>query len=753
MRQRKVSGIGLILIFGFVATRAFAGVDALDPRKGEIDGKAALALWARSDTAEQALLDPHGMTVHFVPVAEPDQEFVFPCGEWFSPPAGEYRFWLEGNGQISPAQGVMGYAAAPFRGRGSVAMSEVVRAGTVALDQAVRLESDQDLRLLYVGVQNRSGAPQPEMSRRVLARNESGVLMPAGPLLAGLYDEKANEYRWLTRPLGVPAGGEVLVGPPKKRSGTDVFAILDRPKPAVSFQEYDARAVLIGADGKALQADLLMPTAERLFAVWYGVEERVATLEIRSPSVFLPHREIALRPGKVETYRGKLRPLPQLSVQVDLPAELASREDGLITVSTFPERQKVAERPLARGGGRFLFEKLPVQQLEVVVDLPPWRFTERPDLSDGFDHQVEIYARGVRVSGTVYRGPKPHSAMVSFRFWTGGDKYTLRVDTDSEGNYQAQFFRPTSVALVELDGAPGPPFIQMLSDSFEHDTALDFHLPGNSFSVRTVDAETGAAVTGAEVKYINYRGAPGEDLRKVVGRRVTDSKGRAALPPLTPGEVWLTASADGYREPEYLKVPIDEDESGREIEVALEPEDSHGGRLSLLLPNGAPAGAAEVVATEGSNGQGFWRGSAGPDGLVDLPARIQGSLLLAKSSLSGALARVWSGGDEEWTLPPAAPPLEVSVKRSWGDPAPWARIAVAIDGQVFTGALLQWLAGSSGTDGRGLWLGSGLPQAPLRVVAWVPADDTPRDPVALVSSFGVTAVPPWPGIVELEAVE
>ena len=751
--QRRWLGIALAVLLASGMPRVAAQVIPLDPGQGEIDGRAALAMWARAEGSQKELLDPKGMTAHLVPVSDPDREQIFPCGAWISPPAGEYRFWLEGNGYISPAHGVMSYSAPLFRGRGSITVRRVVPAGWVEPGPGVSIEPDQELRLLHLESHNQLDSPQPEMSRRLKAGAGRGVLMPAGPVLVGLFDRTAREYRWLASPVEVPAGGTAVIEPPARGTDTDVVAILERPRVALTFENYDAKAILVASDGEELKPNLLVPTAERLYAVWYGVKGRLATLEIRSPTVFLPRQDIALRTGRVETYRGSLRDLPRLSVQVDLPAELASRENGEVELLTFPERERLAGQPLVKGGGRLVFDRVPARQLEVVVDLAPWRFAAQPDLSDGLDQEVEIRPEAVQVSGTVYRGDQPHQATVTFRFWTAGEKYLHRVETDHDGFYQTLLFRPSLVAMVELGGETGRPYIQMLTEDFTHDTVLDFHLPANSFSVRTVDGKTGAGVAGAQVKYALRAGEPGKEVGKEAGRLVADREGRADLPPVPAGELWLSASAEGYRDSEFLKVPVSSDDPGREIDLILEPDDGERGRLTLRLPNGSAAAGAEAVAVAEPEGTAVWRGQADLSGVVEIPSWIEGRLVAVRSPLAGWLARPWRGGEVEWTLPPVAPPLAVRVERGWGDPAPWARIALEVGDRIFSGPLLQWLAGTSATGANAMWQAVGLPATPVRLVAWIPAEDTPRDPIALLASFGVTAAPPWPGVVELEAVE
>lgn len=712
--------------------------------------------------AERELLDPSGMEAHLVPMADLDREVVFPCGEWVLPEAGEYRFWLEGAGWISTSHGILGYSAPPFAGRGSVTVRTVVPSGRVALEPATALGASDELRLLHLESHNRLDSPQPEMSRRFRGELPAeGLAMPAGPVLAAVYDRDRGEYEWVSRPIDLAVGSTAAVAQRIPRVGSDVVVILDRPKAAVAFEEYDVTPSLSLADGALRQPDVLIPTAERLYAVWYEVEGRLATLAVDSASTFLPEQEIPLRAGRVESFRGVLRPLPGLTVRLDLPPELSMGEEPFVELSTFPERVHLQRHALSAAEDRVVFDGVPARRVEVAVDLPPWRFMERVDLGDGLDREVWVRPRPVEVSGTVHRGDRPHPAEVTFSLWTGDERYLHRVETDDEGRYRTWLYRPSTVAWVELRGVDTRPWVEMLSASFEQDTVLDFVVPGNDWTVQVTDTETGEPLAGAEVRYVSVQGVPPKDLGRQSGRVTTDGEGSAALPPLAPGEVWLTAFADGYRTPDLLKLAVEESDPGRQVEIALQPDEPESsGRLVIKLPDGRPAAGAELVAVPrlGADAEPAWSGSADALGAVELPDRLLDHVLVVRHPEVAFLARPWSGASsvagETWSLPAVAAPLTVRLRRSWGDPAPWARVAVEVGDALLSGGMLRWAAGSSSADDTGTWRATGLPAGqPVAVVAWMPAEDVPRDPVALLASFATRIPYPWTGTVELEAVE
>lgn len=730
----------------------------LDPEQGEILGKAAIAFVALDKSGERPL-SQEGLEVHLSPLASPTEELTFPCGEWILPPAGEYRFWIEGEGRISPSHGIFGYSAPPFEGRGSISARPTMLAGTVALGAETSLSEDEELRLLHVDSHNQGESPQPEMSRRVRgSRISEGVLMPSGPVVAGVFSRTADGYRTIARPVEVVPGRTVRPQMGAPADGSDVIAILDRPKVATTFEEYDTDPFLALADASERAPDVLIPTAERLFAIWYGVVGRVATLRVRSPSLHLPPREIPLRVGKVETYRGALAPLPSLEVTVTLPEGFPLADDAAVEVLREATGESVISLNLV-AAGTVTVPAVPAEPLKVVLSLPPFRQSEAVDLSDGTDGEVTFHFKAYLVTGVVYRGDEPHPADLEFGFWSG-PRYRKTIPTDDEGRYQAVFLRPPYAVAIRLRERPDAPYSEVLAnETFEEVTHLDFHVPGNSFVVHVVDARTGGGIGNSVVGVVNMWGKTTEDEEgfSTAMSLDTNMEGRTEVPPLRPGEVWLTAEAAGYRPRDHLKFVLGSDDPGREMTIELEPAGSTE-RVQALLPTGVPAAGAEAIVVAALDQDGaapVWRGTADASGWFEVPDGIGEGWMILRHPSAAFLAGRWTPATtgEPWRLPAAAAPLSLHVVRSWGDPAPWGRLALGLDGITLAGTSLQWAAGSGAADGTGFWRSNGLPAGPIEVVAWVAGDGTPRDPAALLASFATRISYPWNGPIEIEAIE
>jgi hypothetical protein len=388
--------------------------------------------------------------------------------------------------------------------------------------------------------------------------------------------------------------------------------------------------------------------------------------------------------------------------------------------------------------------------LEVVLEAESGTFRQRIDLGGGADQTVWFEPRPILLHGTVFVGKSPRPAELLFR--SGGVREGLRVTTDDEGSYDTVLFSPVSLVLVELLDRRGTAFTELLSESIRVSGRRDFHLPGNRFEVRVVDARTSAPLPGAEVG-ASVRGRDGGNAGFEV---LADDEGVAQLPPIRTGLLQLSASAAGYLpSPSPLDVEVDDDAGERQFELALEPE-GEVERLRLLTSEGAPASGAEVLA-RGPGGQGIvWTGRASEEGIVELPESAAGGVLWIRHPSSAFLVRSWQGfsaGDafEVWSLPPrASAPLALLVVDRAGDPVPWARIALSVAGLRLAGEELAWLLEApAGTGADGYWETRGLPPSSVRVVAWSrfregPSPDPDHDPAAVAVGF------PWTGTVPIE---
>jgi hypothetical protein len=755
--------LGLVAAPGAGAGAAGVGrPPTIDVTQGQIDGQAAVSFWAVRGFDGETPLAVEGCSAHLQreePGADELAETVIDCGVWTVPPAGRYRYWIEAPGLVSPAMNVFRFKPAPFRGKGTAAVRPVVPAGRVAVAKgspwAGRLRARELwLRLLAVDSHNQGGSPLPELTRTVTGdATLAGVPMPVGGVVAGIWDPRAGEYVALARPIEVAASGLTVVDPRPPEAASDLLAVIELARPATTFDE---AAVELGAvaspdlGGPARPPDLTVASVYRVFAVWYGVPERRVSLAAESPGGFLPTTEIPLRAGRVESYRGALRHKPGLTVHLEVPGGFEPPPGSAIVVSRLPDRLEVGRRPVDPRRTEYRFGPLKPERLEVVLDMPPVRTVRPADLSDGDDGEVTFELQPIRVAGTVYRGKRPSPATVTFRRGMEDDRYAVSAEADEDGDYELVLFRPARYDIyVALEGREGPPFIS-LKEPIEGDTLLDLYIPDNALRVRVVDEATGEGVGGATVMLVGHSRSFRLDE--------TDAEGVALLPPQPPGPLRLVAAAEGYEEGPGVETIVGPEDRSREIRLPVRKTGAVPA-VRLLLPGGAPAAGAEAwaVAAPGPDAAALWRGTADARGVLKLPRSVDGALLLVRHPGAGGGARRIDLPEREgaepvpWTLAPRAPTLAIQVERAEGEPAPWARLAVWVDGQPLTGTPLRWLLGADMADSRGSWLATNLPAAPVDLVAWeAGSPDPPMGPST--RAMAMTVPFPWQEPVRLTAV-
>ncbi|MCP4662939.1 MAG: hypothetical protein GY856_46700, partial [bacterium] len=245
----------------------------IDVSLGHINGKVALSLWPAKGLEDQRLIDPSGFEAHLAKEEDLDEELIFPCGTWFQPPPGRYKFWLEGRGSISPFSSVLHFAGGPFKTQGLAGVTPVVPGGVVALSHEGRLKGDIALRLLHIDSHNSAPKIRREMSRRLIGDAMSqGALMPEGLVLAALFDKSSNEYLAISRPVQVSRRATTWVRPQPPKANTDLLVVLDRPILLTDRARYDVEPVLVGLTGNEKRPDVTVPTPERLYAIWYDLQ-------------------------------------------------------------------------------------------------------------------------------------------------------------------------------------------------------------------------------------------------------------------------------------------------------------------------------------------------------------------------------------------------------------------------------------------------------------------------------------------------
>ncbi|MEM7481448.1 MAG: carboxypeptidase-like regulatory domain-containing protein [Acidobacteriota bacterium] len=692
-----------------------------------------------------------------VPRADVSKLLTFPASTWFQAPPGKYKAWVEGNWTISPFPVVLGFSDTPFRKRGRSLGIIVVPAGKVALDPEAQAPEKGYLSLLHTESHNRGTAPKFELSRRVTGQDlHEGTLMPAGAVLAGLYDEDRREYRTLQEVL-IESGKLSRITPEPPAPGTStLIAVLERPNFILSHEDHDLVITATLPGEEPTTPDLVVPASRRVYAVWYELEALQARVDVHSPSVFLEPQDVQLRPGHVEDIRATLQPLPSLDLSLDLAPPL--RESSLtVAVTTYPGREVLERVELPPTAAHHRFDRLPRSPVEVVLEVDPWQFRERVDLSDGKNQLVEFRPRPHTLRGTVYRGSEGHEATISFR--SGHPDRRLVVDSDTQGEYEAFLF-PDSfyrAVMIQLKDHSGPPFVDLVMQPLDQIDTLDFHLPGATYKVRVIDETTGVGIPDATV-YASNRfldgGKEGPE-RRVSQSTTTDEEGIAELQPLRPGTVELTARAEQYLPSSPVREAIPDAEDEQELELTLQPEGKTA-RLRLLLPSGLPASGARLLALSDLNQkQPLWEGQADHQGELEVPHSVDTALLLVRHPTAGFLLKSWTGGSDEieWSLPSRASPLKIQVLDPAGDPVALAMVKLKIAEHWLAGSTLAWLTESrGGANQRGIWQATSIPAGPIEILAWrreatLSALAGVLDPQAVALEY------PWPSTVEVIAAE
>ncbi len=77
--------------------------------------------------------------------------------------------------------------------------------------------------------------------------------------------------------------------------------------------------------GDSLRPDLLIPTSERLYGVWYGIQSGVVTLRIESQFIYMSRQEIVVRENRAESFYADLHKLPKPQLRRDVYVNLEIR--------------------------------------------------------------------------------------------------------------------------------------------------------------------------------------------------------------------------------------------------------------------------------------------------------------------------------------------------------------------------------------------------------------------------------------------
>ena len=225
--MRTAIGWGALGLLGLLASAAYAA-ELPNPEDGVINGIDAIGIWVTDlgyDALHRTIFSPRGFSAHIFPGRDWRREEVYPCGAWFLPSPESHDFFIEGNGKVSPLLGAFSFSGRTRQGVGKLAVFPVVAAGRIMVAIAGGLPKDATVRLHHLSSHIIDGSIHRGMQRWATVDGAGrGIRMPAGPVLALLFDERADRYIAIARPVTLSAGGwaNVELTPPARGTSSPV---------------------------------------------------------------------------------------------------------------------------------------------------------------------------------------------------------------------------------------------------------------------------------------------------------------------------------------------------------------------------------------------------------------------------------------------------------------------------------------------------------------------------------------------------
>ena len=669
--------------------------------EGLIDGHPALAMWPILGEKDTLPSDPTGYFVHLIPHRDQQREVSRPAGEWFLlDEPGFYRWFLEGAGMISKAQHVVFWGLGSGE-RGLRMLDQVVPAGLVALDPDIPIKPGCSVHLYSVG--GRFLRPVK------LSSPSKPIQMPPGPVLALLHDDAKNEWLAVARVTEArPDRPGIVAFRTPAPPAADLFVRVVVEGAVLDESAADATAALT-ASGTQHRPDVVFHDPSGVYAAWWGLTDRTATVHVAAKGVLPFDQEVALPSGALRYVDGRVSPGSTLTVALELPEGLAS--PGM-SLRVLDGTRVLQERQIVDVHSKLKFPNMPRHLLHLVLRSGVWKVNESVDMSDGEDREVALAPPAIHVAGTVTRCGKPAAVEVGF-LSDGTDFRWASTKTDQDGHYAATVFHPITLLKFTLPGTSD--LLEPLNRAIAHDTTRDFELPCNQYLVHVTDARTGSPVADAKVGILNN----GERAGASAESR-TNSDGEVKLHPLRPGNLTLTVLAEGY-EKASVKQEVPKEPTEKVIDVALQPS-APGAKARLLLADGRPASGAEVAGIGPDGATLLWEGTCDGDGAVTLPEQALASALLARHASAGLLVAPWPTNKDETTvvtMPPLGAQRRLIARTADGQPAAWAGVAVWVNGVRLRESALGWATQADplcGRAGEYRWVGG--PLQGVMVVCW-----------------------------------
>ena len=689
-----------------------------------------------------------GLSLHLVPV-DSHQEYVVSATEPAQAPYGTSRVWLQGEGLMTPFSQLVSNRA----GETEPLELPVVAAGIVEKPVGFADEEDLVLHLFHAGDYRVEGTLRWELwLRRPLPEITGGVLMPEGPTVALLWDERRDRFVAASRPFEVSAAAPVSAPLRAPGPGGDLWARVAKRSagPKGSPPEIE---LLRSQERHA--PDLEIEVAEHYELFWYDLEPGPISLQMSSPLGFLDE-SLELLAGEVRWFETTLRAPARLTVEWSLPPRVRSAETA-ISLQRLPASQEPDVRSLPSSESSVVYAGLPAGSYELALETELGRTSRPLRLVEGEDGYQLMAPSLITLQGSVTQGDEGRRARLQFRSPTRNDVATW---SDENGEYVVDLLEPAAMATVTLPGEEESPTVEYFRPPIEESRQLDFVLPDHYLTVRVVDAESGRPIEAAAVISRNlYPDSAASDghaagkTRGVTQRTVTDVEGVASLPPLRAGTVEIEASAKGYRRmTEPLEIVVAEGFEP-EAELRLDPM-GETRTVQLVLPRGGPAPGARVFLRDPTLMQEQTTARADRQGQVELPLALPG-VAVVQHPEAGFSAYDWppADGAEEltWVLPPAAAPLQIRAVDGRGEGVAQAEMALRVEGRWYLGPMLALLTrGQVATDPQGFWQVAGLPAAAVDIVVW-PARRG-RIPQWLESEV-VRIDPPWGEVLDVPVVQ
>lgn len=247
-----------------------------------------------------------GAILHLTSLYDPDSHSVHSCGEPIAVASpGWYRAWVEipAESKVSPYSTLIRHSHSPRTNDPKVVALPVGAGGWVIPPAwAPRRAPSFSLRLLAIGPPASDGYLRWEISKRVpwdLAH--AGVLMPEGLVLAAAWDERNQRYETLSRPFRVARNERVEAPLRRPDKAADLVVQISRHVSAKTLEASDLH-VALERNGDSIEPDVVVPSADRVYAVWYDLRPGAAVLSYLGRDSAVTNESIFLEAGRISRH-------------------------------------------------------------------------------------------------------------------------------------------------------------------------------------------------------------------------------------------------------------------------------------------------------------------------------------------------------------------------------------------------------------------------------------------------------------------